>query len=459
MFTRGGVVFLAFAFMSTLSRSFAEERGSKGACGATLEREANETHPETFEHENKPTNQPANRHKGFPDVRSTKAELPPIFADAATLTRHGIVVGKKGKLKIGPNKKFQAIFNPAAFVAKGKDGKDKVYMVIRGEEDRPQNKWPRRSLPYLLESSDGINFELVKDQPLFEADAWYDEIGGIEDPRYADLSLQNYVDTKTGKSYDSAMMYTGYDGEVARVCVAYFNKSDLASGKKIEFLKKGPLFPDADVQKNPLISKPDETGKMKGTAWNKSPAMIQYKDKTGKVRNVLYVGEGGHINNGDGTYHAHGGIMALESDSPFAFKWPKNKGPVIRAQMHTPYQNLVESAYQPIITKLPEHIAKQTGESHGIVLSLHGDSPPRGYQVGYRVFSLDDPNGEPIYSGGDQMYLWPQEDYEINGQVGKVVFASGAVKFNGRWIIYYGTADSYVGAVSAPAREESGPVF
>jgi predicted GH43/DUF377 family glycosyl hydrolase len=258
-------------------------------------------------------------------------------------------------------------------------------------------------------------------------------VGGIEDPRYVDLRRQPYVDPKDGKKFDGAIFYTGYDGKTARVCAALFNHDNLK-----EFRKTGPLFPDADVIKNSL-SGPFAAA----PAWNKSPAVIQYPDpKTGKIRNILYVGEGNA---------EHGGIMALEADSPLGWKWPTDKGPVIKTRQQEYDQNLVEPAFQPIIAPLPKALAKKTGEKEGIYFSLHGDSPPKGYQVGFRIFSLNNPTGEPIYASNGP-YLSPQEPYEIEGQVGKVVFASGSVEFKGRRYIYYGAADRVIGAISAPAR-------
>jgi predicted GH43/DUF377 family glycosyl hydrolase len=169
---------------------------------------------------------------------------------------------------------------------------------------------------------------------------------------------------------------------------------------------------------------------------------LQYKDpKTGKVRNILYVGEGNQH---------HGGIMALESETPMGWTWPADKKPVITARPGYYDQNLVESAFQPVIAPLPADLAKKTGQTQGIYVSLHGDAPPAGYQVGYRIFSLENPTGKPIFESAGP-FLSPVEKYEIEGQVGKVVFASGSVEFKDERFIYYGAADKYIGVASAPA--------
>ena len=370
-----------------------------------------------------PPNQPSSRHAGTPDVPHRDPELPG-FVDPSSkgFVRQGIA--------FGPGDKFQAAFNPTAFVAKDKDGKEKVFMVIRGEKEVPNAEWKRHSLPYLASSDDGVHFKMVQEDPLFQADSIYDKVGGIEDPRYADFRLQPVV-MPDGKSYDGAIMYTAYDGKTARVAAALFNHDSLG-----EFRKVGPIFKDADLLKNPLVPE--------NPAWNKSPAPLQFKDpKTGKIRNILYVGEGNQH---------HGGIMAIESDKPMSWTWPENQKPVIQTRPGFYDQNLVEPAFQPVIAPLPKDLAEKTGQTQGIYVSLHGDAPPQGYQVGYRIFALDNPTGKPIFESAGP-FLWPQEKYEIEGQVGKVVFASGSVEFKGQRFIYYGAADKYIGVASAPARK------
>jgi len=133
------------------------------------------------------------------------------------------------------------------------------------------------------------------------------------------------------------------------------------------------------------------------------------------------------------------------------WKWPSDQAPVIKTREGFYDQNLVEPAFAPVIAPLPKALQESTGQTNGIYVTLHGDSPPMGYQVGYRIFSLDDPTGAPIYTS-DGPFLWPQEKYEIEGQVGKVVFASGSVEFKGKRFIYYGAADKFIGVASAPAK-------
>ncbi|MEO5668659.1 MAG: hypothetical protein ABIR96_11420, partial [Bdellovibrionota bacterium] len=357
------------------------------------------------------------RHKGMPLAAEHPVDVPAFVS--GPFVKHGKILGPNGDIK--------ALYNPTAFVGR-KNGKEKVFIVARAEKELPEDSpWARLSLPKLYESDDGLHFTLSQEKPLFEPSLPSDLLGGIEDPRIARFDLQPVI--HEGKSFDSAILFTAYDGKTARISTTLFNRNDLGG----EFRKIGPLFDDADMIKNPLVPG--------NPAWNKSAAAIQYADpKTGKIRNILYAGEGAAD---------HGGIMAMESDTPLGWKWPAHQKPSITTRPGEYDHGLVEAAFEPVIGPLPPELAKATGQTHGIYVTLHGDAPPKGYQVGYRIFSLENPTGKPIYASKGP-FLSPTEPWEINGQVEKVVFASGSVEFKGRRFIYYGAADSYIGAASAP---------
>ncbi len=52
----------------------------------------------------------------------------------------------------------------------------------------------------------------------------------------------------------------------------------------------------------------------------------------------------------------------------------------------------------------------------------------------------------------DQPFLRPEKPYERTGQYAAgTTFAEGLVRFKGKWFLYYGTADSFVGVVTADA--------
>ena len=94
----------------------------------------------------------------------------------------------------------------------------------------------------------------------------------------------------------------------------------------------------------------------------------------------------------------------------------------------------------------------------GILLTYNGKnatderadtSLPKGtYSVGQVFFDVNDL--ETIVSRTDQCILKPSLPHEITGQYkAGTTFSEGLVYFKGKWFLYYGTADSYVGVAIA----------
>jgi predicted GH43/DUF377 family glycosyl hydrolase len=50
----------------------------------------------------------------------------------------------------------------------------------------------------------------------------------------------------------------------------------------------------------------------------------------------------------------------------------------------------------------------------------------------------------------DHNFIRPDRPYEITGQVNQVCFLEGLADFNGRWLLYYGTADSRIAVAVGP---------
>ncbi len=44
----------------------------------------------------------------------------------------------------------------------------------------------------------------------------------------------------------------------------------------------------------------------------------------------------------------------------------------------------------------------------------------------------------------DQDFIHPDKPYELSGQVGRVCFLEGLASFRGKWLPYYGKADSRI---------------
>ena len=92
--------------------------------------------------------------------------------------------------------------------------------------------------------------------------------------------------------------------------------------------------------------------------------------------------------------------------------------------------------------------------SEGWLLITQGvEDTPDGliYHAGAALLNLDNPLKvigrlkEPLFS--------PKESWEKVGRVNNVVFPSGAIVKNDRLYIYYGAADTYIGAKSLELKE------
>lgn len=89
----------------------------------------------------------------------------------------------------------------------------------------------------------------------------------------------------------------------------------------------------------------------------------------------------------------------------------------------------------------------------GWLLFYHGMDPANaavGYKVGAMLLDLDDPT--IIRYRSAQPVLEPSEWYENDWKPG-VVYASGAVVFNGELIVYYGGGDKHIAAAKADLRD------
>jgi predicted GH43/DUF377 family glycosyl hydrolase len=79
----------------------------------------------------------------------------------------------------------------------------------------------------------------------------------------------------------------------------------------------------------------------------------------------------------------------------------------------------------------------------------YGDAtlPPGTYAAGQILLDKDDPLR--VIDRCNVNFLRPDMPYEITGQVNNVVFLEGLVPFNGKWFLYYGTADSKIAVATA----------
>jgi predicted GH43/DUF377 family glycosyl hydrolase len=297
------------------------------------------------------------------------------------------------------------VFNPAAII---KDGK--VHLLFRAEDNPKAEIGGRTSRIGLAVSDDGVHFRKHATPVLYPAQDKFldfDHPGGCEDPRV--------VETEDGKY---VMAYTSWNGKTARLSIAF--SQDLYSWEK-----KGPAFMTA------------YGGKYKDQ-WSKSGSIITTqkngKPVVAKIKGKYWMYWGEHFINlawSDDMYNwvpledEKGELKQLVSTRPGKFD-----------------SDLTECGPPAIIT------------DKGILLLYNGKNatnekanaelPKGAYSVGQIIFDPSDP--EKVISRSEKPFLRPSLPHEVTGQYAAgTTFAEGLVFFKGKWFLYYGTADSYVG--------------
>jgi predicted GH43/DUF377 family glycosyl hydrolase len=297
------------------------------------------------------------------------------------------------------------VFNPAAVV---KDGK--IYLLYRAEDNPAAGIGGRTSRIGLASSEDGIHFTRFPRPVLFpdrDAFAGTDQPGGCEDPRVVYSDEGWYV-----------MAYTAWNGKVARLSMAV--SRDLMSWEK-----KGPAFAAA------------YNGKYRDI-WSKSGSIITTLKEGQPV--ALRIG---------GRYWMYWGEQFINlAWSDDLLNWnplEDGQGELLQIVKTRPGyfdSDLTECGPPAVLT------------DKGILLLYNGKNSgtdraskdlPRGtYSVGQILFDPADP--ARVLSRSDTPFLRPSLPHEVTGQYAAgTTFAEGLVHFRGKWFLYYGTADSFVG--------------
>jgi predicted GH43/DUF377 family glycosyl hydrolase len=297
------------------------------------------------------------------------------------------------------------VFNPAAVI---KDGK--VYLLFRAEDNPKAEIGGRTSRIGLAVSDDGVHFKKHAEPVLYPAKdkfAEYDYPGGCEDPRVIETDDGRYV-----------MAYTSWNGKTARLSIAI--SKDL-----YKWEKKGPAFLKA------------YGGKYKDQ-WSKSGSIITAM-KNGRPMAA-------RINGKYWMYWGEHFINLAWSDDFYNWNPLENEKGELKQIVSTRKgkfdSDLTECGPPAIVT------------DQGILLLYNGKnsngdnaSPdlPRGtYSVGQIIF--DPAHPELVRSRSESPFLKPSLPHEVTGQYAAgTTFAEGLLFFKGKWFLYYGTADSYVG--------------
>lgn len=303
-------------------------------------------------------------------------------------------------------------FNPAAVVHDGR-----VDLLYRAEDDTGNMAiGGHTSRIGLAESADGVQFTPRATPVLFpsaDAQSAREWPGGVEDPRIVERPDGLYV-----------LTYTQWNRKTYRAAIA-------TSRDLIHWTKYGPAFGDAP-----------------GNPWSdlryKSAAIVT------RLANGRLVAARIH-----GRYWMYWGEGSIRlATSPDLIHWT----PVMnrRGEMVT------------VLTARPGHFDSSFPEAgpppvltaQGIVVIYNGRNSADGgdpalaagaYSDGQALFSARNP--AKLLARSEKPFFKPELPFEKSGQYAAgTTFAEGLVFFRGRWLLYYGCADSFVGVAAARSR-------
>jgi beta-1,2-mannosidase len=305
-------------------------------------------------------------------------------------------------------------FNPAAIVRDGK-----VYVLYRAEDDSGAMEiGGHTSRLGLAESADGVTFVRRADPVLYPADdaqqarEWP---GGVEDPRIVEADDGSYV-----------LTYTQWNRKSFSVGIA--TSTDLT-----HWQKHGPAFAAAAGGKYAELR-------------YKSAGIVTRLDKE---KNRLIAAK---INDRYWMYWGEGAIHLATSND--LIQWtPVEDAKGAPIEVLRPRSGHFDSTF-------PETGPPPVLTAAGIVVLYNGknavtggdrDLGPNAYAAGEALFDQDDP--KHLIEQTERPVLKPEMPYEKTGQYAAgTTFAEGLVYFHGQWFLYYGCADSLVGAVTASAK-------
>jgi predicted GH43/DUF377 family glycosyl hydrolase len=305
-----------------------------------------------------------------------------------------------------------ATFNPAAVVRNGS-----VYVLYRAEDATGDAKiGGHTSRIGLAESRDGLGFTRRATPVLYaqndaqKANEWP---GGVEDPRIVETDDGRYV-----------LTYTQWNRTVPRLAVA--TSRDLVTWEKHgpAFAKAGGRYLDVESKSGAILSRVVGSRlvatKVNGKYW-------MYFS----VPNVL-IATSDNLTDWTPLETEPGKPLAVLSPRPGYFdSW------------------LVEPGPPAILTARGVVLLYNAGNSEKFG---EPSIPARMYTAGQALFDARNPI--KLLDRTERPFLRPTEAYERTGQYPEgTTFVEGLVPFNGRWFLYYGSADSRVGVAVAPVRK------
>ncbi len=300
-----------------------------------------------------------------------------------------------------------ATFNPASVVRDGR-----VYVLYRAEDKLGEMIiGGHTSRIGMAVSDDGINFERKPEPvmyPFHDDQKEYEWPGGVEDPRIVETAEEMYV-----------MTYTQWNRDVPRLAIA-------TSYDLVNWEKHGPAFEkaydgkylDLDTKAGAIVCRPEGSRlipeKINGKYW--MYFSVPY----------VHIAVSDDLINWKPLEDDRGELLKVLSPRPGYFdSW------------------LVEPGPPAVIT------------DHGILLiynagnSIHTGIPELGHRLYTAGQALYDPaNPIKLIDRTDNFFIRPEKEYERTGQYEDgTTFLEGLSYFDGKWFIYYGTADSRVAVI------------
>ncbi|MDI1322285.1 MAG: glycoside hydrolase family 130 protein [Algoriphagus sp.] len=310
------------------------------------------------------------------------------------------------------NWESMATFNPAAIV---KDGK--VHVIYRAEEKLGEKEiGGHTSRLGLATSMDGFNFSREK-EPIFypgeDSQKEFEWTGGTEDPRIVETEEGLFV-----------LTYTQWNRQVPRLAVA--TSTDLKNWEK-----HGPIF------------KEWKEGKYHNVESKSGAIVTELKDGklvAAKIQGKYWM------------YYGVPHIWLATSDD--LINWVPvenhegNRVPVLSPRPGFFDSWLVEAGPPPLLTENGIVVLYNAGNSQQVGVKNLGN---RVYTGGQALFDANEP--WKLLDRTTDPFIQPELPFEKSGQYPEgTTFLEGLVYFQGKWLLYYGTADSMVGVVSTPVK-------
>ncbi|WP_223648646.1 glycoside hydrolase family 130 protein [Hymenobacter psoromatis] len=314
------------------------------------------------------------------------------------------------------------VFNPAVVV---KD--NKVYMLYRAEN--LVGTIGKASRIGLAVSTDGLHFVRQLQPVLYpdnDAQKKYEWPGGTEDPRVVEGDDHRYY-----------MTYTAYDGTLARLHVA-------TSPDLVHWTKYGNAFAQAYGGK--YLDK-----------WSKSGSIVSRYEDDGRIvaakingKYWMYWGDAQiWLATSDDLIHWTPVEMAAGEKPPVPLRAQALTMPDLKIMLPTRAgkfdSDLVESGPPAMLTDQGIRLVYNSRNDPAF-----GDKtlPLGTYTASQALFDQNDPTH--LLQRLDTYFIRPERPYETTGQVNQVVFLEGLARFQGRWLLYYGTADSKIAVAARP---------